>query len=154
MNVQDSVAQAADAPDLAPPLPNTLNGALLEDFATIPNRRVLVLGRDIEIICQLIRHGCDEVTESTGCKRPEIASADIVIISCADTMAAAATAIVNARYALSGGGRLIMRTGPKPAERLRRGAGALLRFNGFSVLTIVQTGDRVVFTAELACDGR
>lgn len=153
MNVQDSVVSTADAPASTPLLPSTPEGAFLKDSDRIPNRRVLLLGQDIEIICQLIRQGCDEVTESTGRKRPEIASADIVIIVRIETIQAAATAIVNARFALLGGGRLIMRTGINPTERLRRGGAELLRFNGFSVLSTEHADARLVFTAELAGGG-
>ncbi len=121
----------------------------LDGFDDLAEKRVLILGPDIGIMCELIRRGCREVTEldKHGCLKT--GTVDLVIVSSISTGSEAAYAIDRARRALTLAGHLVVRTTVDPSEWLSRAIKRMLRLHGFSAIIAHQALGRAVFTAEL-----
>jgi len=121
----------------------------LGGFDDLAGKRVLILGPDIGIMCELIQRDCRHVTELDphGCSRA--GTVDLVIVSSVGTSSAAAYAIDHARRALTLAGRIVVRTAGDPSEWLSRAIKRTLRLHGFSAIATHQALGRAVFTAEL-----
>ncbi len=84
--------------------------ALLDDIDPVEGTRILLIGSDtLELMCALIHRGCVSVTARRPGDRPEMASADVVIVSQVASAECADQALVQARRALVPLGSLVLR---------------------------------------------
>jgi len=138
--------QPYDTPSFSP---SSFCVDILDGVDDLREKRVLILGPDVGIMCELIRRECRHVMElgQHGC--PSAGTVDLVIVSSSGTPRAAACAVERARRALTLDGRIVVLTTDCPSEWLGRAIRRTLRGHGFSVVRTRQALGRVVFTAAL-----
>ncbi len=105
--------------------------ALLDGLTDLDGERALILGHGaVELMCALIRGGCEEVTELRSVDRPEPRVADLVLVPRLASLEQAAMIAGHARRALVPTGRIVLGvTGHLAAPVMR-----VLRLHGFSAL--------------------
>ena len=131
-------------------LDDDTDGALLDSLGDVGGERVLLLGADVGIMCELIRRGCREVTELELNERLEVCAVDLAIVPSTGTVDGAACAIAHARRGLVPSGRILVRTAAASTGHLGRVIERLLRLHGFSAVSVHRAMNRTVFTAKLA----
>lgn len=105
--------------------------ALLDGLTGLERDRVLIIGHGaVELMCALIRGGCQEVTELRRGDRPEAGIADLVLVPQLASADQAAIVIGHARRALLPTGGVVIGTPGHLATTLTR----TLRLFGFSAL--------------------
>ncbi|MDR3537756.1 MAG: hypothetical protein P4L71_14760 [Acetobacteraceae bacterium] len=105
--------------------------ALLDGLTGLEDERVLILGHGaVELMCALIRGGCQEVTELRSCDRPEPHVADLVLVPQLASVEQAAMIAGHARRALVPTGRIVLGAPGHLAVPVSR----VLRLHGFSGL--------------------
>jgi hypothetical protein len=125
------------------------DATLLGSLSEIAGTSAVLLGHNVEIMCELIRRGCRSVTELQQNDRPEQNSADLVIVPSVGVADGAVTAIAHARRGLRPSGRIVLRTVADPARWLGLAIERTLRLHGFSAIRVRRIMDRAAFTAEL-----
>jgi hypothetical protein len=124
-------------------LDDDTGNALLDPLGDVTGQRVLILGRDIGVMCGLIRRGCRSVIELEQNGRPAIQAADLAIVPSALSADAAASAIALARRGLTPSGRIAVRT---RTDALSRAVKRTLKLQGFTGISARgQLADMVVF---------
>jgi hypothetical protein len=149
MEFQRVVPVIAPAQSVPGRLGSDDNATLLGSLGEIAGTNAVVLGHNVEIMCELIRRGCRAVTELQQNDRPEQGSADLVIVSSVGAVDGAVTAIAHARRGLRRSGRIVVRTAANPARWLGHAIERTLRVHGFSAIRVCRIMDCTMFTAEL-----
>lgn len=105
--------------------------ALLDGLGPLAGERALILGHgSVELMCALIRGGCEEVTELRIADRPEAGIADLVLVPRLASPDQAAMVAAHARRALVPTGRIVLAVSGHHAAPVAR----VLRLHGFSAL--------------------
>jgi len=153
MNFQPVVPVIAASQSLSGCLISHPEDMLLDAVPDLVDKRAIVLGPDIGVMCELIRRGCREVTEIKQNDRPPLGSADVVIVPSVGTANGAVSAVANARRRLAPAGCILLRTAADPGGWLGHVVERSLRFHGFSAIRVRRVMDRAMFTAELPSFG-
>ena len=122
--------------------------ALLRRLGDVAGEHVLILGRDVDLMCGLIRRGCAEVTELDQNHRPDTGSADLIVVVDVRSDAAAVCAVSHARRALAPAGRIAVHAAANPSAYLTRSIMRALRLHGFRQIGFGPIGAGTIVTAE------
>jgi hypothetical protein len=124
--------------------------ALRAALGEVRDEAVLVIGsRSLEVTCDLIRRGARSVTLLRTDRRPEAASANLVVVPEAPSLEWLACVLGHARRALLPTGRLVLRVGALAGRQLAAQITRMLRVHGYTAIVARQAGDQLVLQAEL-----
>ena len=124
--------------------------ALLEAIEGLQPHRVLVMGDDaLEILCALIRIGCDAASELRASERPEWHCADMVVATAPKGWPNLQHLLTQASRALVQGGGLVLQVTGPAAETRARHAGLRLRRAGFAEARVATAADGAILVARL-----
>jgi hypothetical protein len=149
MDFQRVVPVIAPAQSIPGRLGSDDDAALLDSLGEIAGTNAIVLGHDVEIMCELIRRGCRSVTELRQNDRPEHDCADLVIVASVGTADGAVTAIAHARRGLRPCGRIVVRTVKNLPKWLCLAIERTLRLHGFNAIRVRQGMHRAILAADL-----
>jgi hypothetical protein len=124
--------------------------ALRAALGEVRDEAVLVIGsRSLEVTCDLIRRGARSVTLLRTDRRPEAASANLVVVPEAPSLEWLACVLGQARRALLPTGRLVLWVGALAGRQLAAQITRMLRVHGYTAIVARQAGDQLVLQAEL-----
>ena len=139
-------------PVAARPVPENLKAdlptTLLRLAAKIEAGRILIVAEHgFDLLCLVIRRGCQTATSIRPTGRPEAGSADLLLLPCVTDFASLELVIRLAGRVLVPGGRLVVglpTCGPSVSALSRR-----LRLNGFAAMRTAHTPNATVLRADL-----
>ncbi|HWA79565.1 MAG TPA: hypothetical protein VG848_04550 [Acetobacteraceae bacterium] len=126
------------------------DSALLQLAGPLCGERVLIIGTEaLELLCAALRRGAAMAMLIRQGARPEERSADLVIVTEADSPARTLEAILHAGRALAGAGRILLDIGRDPAQPFLNAIVHALRRQGFSTVRLRHIGNRAIITGSI-----
>ena len=128
--------------------------ALLECIESLRPNRVLVLGEEsLEILCALIRIGCEAASEMRAAERPDPHSADLAAAVMPRLHGNLAHLLSQARRALVPAGWMALQADGDPAGSRAWHGGLLLRQAGFLDIRSIGVGGSAILLARSGTPG-